>query len=57
MTEFEDEMKNIKTFNNKLIKLYKNILDLSENKLDKIFKRYIWSSKICLKHGLVDEII
>lgn len=58
MTEFEDEMKNIKTFNNKLIKLYKKYTNLSEDKLNKILKKDIsWSSKKCLKHGLVDEII
>ena len=58
MSEFEDEMKNIKKFNNKLIKLYKKYTNLSEDKLNKILKKDIsWSSKTCLKHGLVDEII
>ena len=58
MSEFEDEMKNIKTFNNKLIKLYKKHTNLGEDKLNRILKKDIsWSSKTCLKHGLVDEII
>jgi ATP-dependent Clp endopeptidase proteolytic subunit ClpP len=58
MNEFEDEMKNLKTFNDKLIKLYKKYTNMTENKLDKILKKDItWSSKTCLRLGLVDEII
>tara|TARA_B110000238_G_C16130493_1_gene441223 strand:+ start:407 stop:1003 length:597 start_codon:yes stop_codon:yes gene_type:complete len=58
MAEFEDEMKNIKTFNNKLIKLYKKYTNLSEDKINRILKKDIsWASKTCLKHGMVDEII
>ena len=58
MNEFEDEMKNLKTFNDKLIKLYKKYTNITETKLDKILKKDItWSSKKCLKLGLVDEII
>jgi len=58
MNECEDEMKNIKTFNNKLIKLYKKYTDIPETKLEKILKKDIsWSSKTCLKLGLIDEIL
>lgn len=58
MNECEDEMKNIKTFNNKLIKLYKKYTDITEEKLEKILKKDIsWSSKTCLKLGLIDEIL
>ena len=58
MAEVEDEIKNIKTFNNKLIKLYKKYTNLSEEKLNKFLKKDIsWSSKKCIKYGLVDEII
>ena len=46
MNEFEDEMKNLKTFNDKLIKLYKKYTNITETKLDKILKKDItWSSK------------
>ena len=56
MAEFEDEMKNMKTYNNKLINLYKKYTNLNEDKLNKIMKKDIsWSSKICIKHGLVDD--
>lgn len=58
MNEFEDEMKNLKTFNDKLIKLYKKYTNITETKLDKILKKDItWSSKTCLRLGLVDEIL
>lgn len=58
MNEFEDEMKNLKTFNDKLIKLYKKYTTITETKLEKILKKDItWSSKTCLKLGLVDEIL
>ena len=58
MNEFEDEMKNLKTFNNKLIKLYKKYTNIDEAKLIKILKKDItWGSKTCLKLGLVDSII
>lgn len=58
MNEFEDEMKNLTTFNNKLIKLYKKYTNIDEAKLIKILKKDItWGSKTCLKLGLVDFII
>tara|TARA_B100000787_G_C16194357_1_gene299685 strand:+ start:2006 stop:2608 length:603 start_codon:yes stop_codon:yes gene_type:complete len=58
MNECEDEMKNIKTFNKKLMKLYKKYTKLTVDKLERILKKDIsWSSKTCLKLGLIDEII
>jgi ATP-dependent protease ClpP protease subunit len=56
MAEFEDEMKNMKTYNDKLVKLYKQFTNLTEEKLTKIMKKDIsWNSKKCIKYGLVDE--
>jgi ATP-dependent Clp protease, protease subunit len=58
MTEFEDEMKNMKMYSEKLIKIYKKYTNLTEEKLTKILKKEReWSSKKCKKYGLVDEII
>ena len=58
MSEFEDEMKNMTLANNTIKKLYKKYTKITDQKLEKILKKDIyWSSKICLKYGLVDEII
>ena len=56
--EIEDEIKNIKLYMEKLKKIYKENTELEITKLDKMLKKDIlWNSKICLKYGLVDEII
>lgn len=56
--EIEDEIKNLKLYMDKLKKIYKENTNLEISKLDKMLKKDIlWSSKVCLKHGLVDEII
>lgn len=58
MQEFEEEMKNMKTYSSKLIKIYKEHSKLEESKLDKILKKdIVWNSTKCLKYGIVDEII
>ena len=58
MNEFEDEMKNMKMYSEKLIKIYKKYSNLTEEKLTKILKKEReWNSKKCKKYGLVDEII
>ena len=58
MTDFEDEMKNMKMYSNKLIKIYKKHTKITEVKLNKMLKKErIWNSKLCIKYGLVDEII
>jgi ATP-dependent Clp protease protease subunit len=56
--ECQDEMKNIKRYSKVALKLYKKYTNLTDEKLDKILKKELfWSSKTCLKYGLVDEII
>ena len=58
MQEFEEEMKNMKTYSSKLIKIYKDHSNLEEKKLDKILKKdIVWNSAKCLKYGIIDEII
>lgn len=58
MMEIEDEIKNLNLYMDKLILIYKNNTNLEEKKLNKMLKKDIlWSSKTCLKFGLVDEII
>lgn len=58
MSEFEDEMKNMKLFTKIIMKIYKEHTNIPRDKLEKILKKDIyWGSKMCLKYGLVDEII
>lgn len=58
MMEIEDEIKNLNLYMEKLILIYKENTNLEEKKLNKMLKKDIlWSSKTCLKYGLVDEII
>ena len=58
MTEFEDEMSNMKMFSKKLKKIYRENTNLSKEELNRILKKEIeWDSKTCLKYGLVDEIL
>ena len=58
MTEFEDEMKNMKSTTELVINLYRKLTKINEEKLTKILtKDLMWDSKKCLKNGLVDEII
>ena len=58
MMELEDEIKNLKIYNNKLINIYKNYTNLKTTELKNILKKDIsWTSQVCLKYGLVDEIL
>ena len=58
MTEFEDEMMNMKMFSKKLKKIYGENTSLSKEDLNKILKKEIeWDSKTCLEYGLVDTIL
>ena len=58
MMEFEDELKNLKKYTKKLVKIYKNHTTLTEEELKLIMKKdLLWDSKVCLNNGLVDEII
>jgi ATP-dependent Clp protease, protease subunit len=58
MTEFEDEMMNMKMFSKKLKKIYRENTCLSKEDLNKILKKEIeWDSKTCLEYGLVDTIL
>ena len=58
MAEFEDEVKNLEKSNESYQKIYKKKSDVPKEKLDEILKHDLWwSSKKCLKYGLVDKII
>lgn len=58
MDECTDEMKNIKKYTKTLKNIYKKYTTISDEKLDLFLKKDIyWSSKLCLKYGLIDEII
>ena len=58
MTEFEDEMSNMKMFSKKLKKIYRENTNLSKEELNRILKKEIeWDSNTCLEYGLVDEIL
>lgn len=58
MTEIEDEMKNLKRTMKVIKKLYNDFTKIDCQELPNILKKdLLWSSKKCLKLGLVDEII
>lgn len=56
--ECKDEMKNIKKYSKIIKKIYKEYTTLSDDKIDNFLKKDIyWGSRLCLKYGLVDEIM
>ena len=57
-TEFKDELQNQNKFMTTIKNIYKNHTNLKGKILDNCLSKDIWwSTDICLKHGLVDEII
>ena len=58
MEEFKDEMKNMKQTMKLIMKIYKKYGKIPEEKLYELLKKDIWwTSKKCLKMGLVDKVI
>ena len=58
MSEFEDEMKNMKLVTKIIKKIYNKYTNISDDKLTRIFKKDIyWGSKVCLIYNLVDKIL
>tara|TARA_R110000824_G_scaffold119346_6_gene273406 strand:+ start:5641 stop:6261 length:621 start_codon:yes stop_codon:yes gene_type:complete len=56
--ELEDDMENNKHLMTTIKSIYKRYTTIPMKKLDEILKHDLWfDSKICLKYGLVDEII
>ena len=56
--EFEDEMQNQNRFMTTIKKIYKDHTNLKGRTLDNCLSKDIWwPADVCLKHGLVDEII
>lgn len=57
-TEFKDELQNQNKFMTTIKNIYKNHTNLKGKILDNCLSKDIWwSTDICLKYGLVDEII
>ena len=56
--EFEDEMQNQNRFMTTIKKIYKDHTNLKGRTLDNCLSKDIWwPADVCLRHGLVDEII
>ena len=56
--EFEDEMQNQNRFMTTIKKIYKDHTNLKGRALDNCLSKDIWwPADVCLRHGLVDEII
>ena len=56
--EFKDEMENQNRFMTTIKKIYKDHTNLKGKTLDNCLSKDIWwSANVCLRHGLVDEII
>jgi ATP-dependent Clp endopeptidase proteolytic subunit ClpP len=57
-SEFEDEKKNLDLMMTTIKNVYKEYTKVPMKKLDEILKHdLLWDAKICLKYGLIDEII
>ena len=57
-SEFEDEKKNLDLMMTTIKNVYKEYTKVPMRKLDKILKHdLLWDAKMCLKYGLVDEVI
>ena len=56
--EIKDEVENLDELMNMIKRIYNERSNVPSNKLDEILKHDLWfSSKKCLKYGLVDEVI
>ena len=57
-SEIEDEKKNLDLMMETIKNIYKEYTKVRMKKLDEILKHdLLWDAKMCLKYGLVDEII
>ena len=57
-SEIEDEKKNLDLMMETIKNIYKEYTKVPMKKLDEILKHdLLWDAKMCLKYGLVDEII
>jgi ATP-dependent Clp endopeptidase proteolytic subunit ClpP len=57
-SEFEDEKQNLDLMMETIKNVYKEYTKVPMKKLDEILKHdLLWDAKICLKYGLIDEII
>ena len=58
MHEIEDEMKNLKLLTKDIRKLYQTYTHITMKQLDQLLKKdLLLNANICLKYGLVDEIV
>ena len=58
MHEIEDEIKNLKLLTKDIRKLYQTYTNITMTQLDQLLKKdLLLNANICLKYGLVDEII
>jgi ATP-dependent Clp endopeptidase proteolytic subunit ClpP len=58
MHEIEDEMKNLKLLTKDIRKLYQTYSYITMKQLDQLLKKdLLLNANICLKYGLVDEIV
>ena len=57
-SEFEDEKQNLDLMMKTIKRVYKEYTNVPMRKLDEILKHdLLWDAKMCLKYGLVDEVI
>jgi ATP-dependent Clp endopeptidase proteolytic subunit ClpP len=57
-TELKEQVDNYDKFTKNFKKIYKNNTDIPLNVLEQLFTKDIyWSSKKCIKYGVVDEVI
>ena len=58
MHEIEDEMKNLGLLTRDIKKMYRNYSNITTKNLDNLLKKdLLLTANVCLKHGLIDEII
>ena len=56
--QIEDEKKNLDLMMETIKSVYKEYTKVPMRKLDEILKHdLLWDAKMCLKYGLVDEVI
>ena len=57
-SEFEDEKQNLDLMMETIKSVYKEYTKVSMKKIDEILKHdLMWNAKVCLKYGLIDEVI
>ena len=57
-SEFEDEKQNLDLMMKTIKRVYKEYTKVPMGKLDEILKHdLMWNAKVCLKYGLIDEVI